>query len=184
MVQSAAALLGEHGLAGTSFREVLEHSGAPRGSIYHHFPAGKNQLTEEAVELAGTLGHLVITGSAPGADPVHALRAFIQAWQLGLESSDFRSGCPIVAVATEAGPDEPQLTAAAATVFANWEQAIATMLGTAGLTPIRARRIATLTVAGVEGAVVLCRAERSTRPLLDVGAELEGLLTSALAQTS
>src|SRR3712207_8589123 len=43
----------ERGVQGTSFADVLEHSGAPRGSIYHHFGGGKTQLAEEATRWAG-----------------------------------------------------------------------------------------------------------------------------------
>ncbi|HST54790.1 MAG TPA: TetR/AcrR family transcriptional regulator [Solirubrobacteraceae bacterium] len=180
MVQSAAMLLGEHGLAGASFREVLEHSGAPRGSIYHHFPGGKSQLSEEAVGLAGELGQALIADAGRDAGPIEALRAFVRTWRAALESSEFRAGCPVVAVTTAASAEEPRLTTAAAAVFASWEQAIAEPLRDAGLTQARARRIATLAVASVEGAVVLCRAQRNSRPLRDVGIELEQLLISAL----
>ncbi|MCW3017392.1 MAG: transcriptional regulator, TetR family [Solirubrobacterales bacterium] len=181
MVQSAAVLMRERGLAGTSFREVLEHSGAPRGSIYHHFPEGKNQLIEEAVRAAGDAGGALITAGARDGDPVAALRGFVTMWSENLEASDYRAGCLVLAVATEAGADEPQLTQAAADSFAAWHAALVATLRAGGVTPARSRRLATMTIAAVEGAVVLCRAERSGQPLRDVGAELELLLKSALA---
>jgi TetR/AcrR family transcriptional repressor of lmrAB and yxaGH operons len=53
MIESAVTLLALHGLAGTAFRGVVERSGAPRGSIYHHFPNGKDQLLEAAIEVGG-----------------------------------------------------------------------------------------------------------------------------------
>jgi AcrR family transcriptional regulator len=180
MVLSAAVLMREHGLAGTSFREVLEHSGAPRGSIYHHFPEGKSQLVEEAVQAAGGFVRGLIDRAAAEGDPVAVVRLFVKSWRATLESSDYRAGCPVVAVATEAGADEPHLKDAAAAAFVSWQEALATMLRGAGVTPARSRRLAALTVASVEGAVVLCRAERSSRPLEDVGAELEALLKAAL----
>jgi TetR/AcrR family transcriptional regulator, lmrAB and yxaGH operons repressor len=49
MIRSAAALFGSRGLCATSFADVLADSGAPRGSIYHHFPGGKRQLAEDAI---------------------------------------------------------------------------------------------------------------------------------------
>jgi AcrR family transcriptional regulator len=180
MIQSAAALLRERGLAGTSFREVLAHSGAPRGSIYHHFPEGKNQLVEEAVRAAGVGGAQLIAAMAAQGDPVSTLRAFVRVWGASLESSDFEAGCPLVAVTTAAAADEPELRAAAAAAFATWHEALASDLRAAGVPRARARRLATTFVAAVEGAVVLCRAERSGRPLKDVGAELELLLRDAL----
>lgn len=180
MIQSAGTLLRERGLAGTSFREVLAHSGAPRGSIYHHFPEGKNQLVEEAVRAAGVAGRELIAAGADD-DPVVTLRTFIRLWGQVLEAADYEAGCPLVAVTTAAGADEPGLRAAAAEAFAAWHDALAACLRDGGLSRARARRLATTIIAAVEGAVVLCRAQHSAQPLKDVGAELEPLLRSACA---
>ncbi len=180
MIQSAGTLLRERGLAGTSFREVLAHSGAPRGSIYHHFPEGKNQLVEEAVRAAGEAGREMIAAGADDDDPVVTLRTFIRLWREGLEASDYEAGCPLVAVTTAASADEPGLRAAAAEAFASWHDALAACLRDCGLSRTRARRLATTIIAAVEGAVVLCRAQHSGQPLKDVGAELEPLLRTAL----
>lgn len=180
MVQSAALLLRERGLSGTSFRDVIEHSGAPRGSIYHHFPEGKRQLVREAVEMSGGwVGDAIASLEATG-DPVETLHAFLGVWAEILRASDFRAGCPVVAVSVEANDDEPEVTEAAAAAFRRWTRELADGLHRAGMEEDRARRLATLTVAAIEGAVVLCRAERSTAPLDDVGAELEASLRTAL----
>jgi AcrR family transcriptional regulator len=179
MVRSAALLLREHGYAGTGFRDVVAHAEAPWGSIYHHFPGGKAQLAEEAVGFAGDLVARVIA-DGPADDPVAALRLFRRIWAQALESSDFRAGCPVVAVATEAPADVPALTDAAGAAFARWTGQLAAILRGAGVPRGRARRLATTVVAAVEGAIVLCRAERSTRPLDDVGRELELLLRAAV----
>lgn len=180
MVRSAALLLREHGYAGTGFRDVIAHSEAPWGSIYHHFPGGKAQLAEEAVRYAGDLVAQLIEHSPPD-DPVAALRGFIALWREGLERSGFRAGCPVVAVATEAPADQPALSQAAAHAFAQWEQALATTLRRAGIPAARSRRLATITVAGIEGAIVLARTRRSTQPLDDVAKELELALRAAIA---
>ena len=180
MIESAGMLLRERGLAGTSFREVLAHSGAPRGSIYHHFPEGKNQLVEEAVRAAGVAGGQLIAAGSESGDPVATLRTFIRLWGQGLEASGYEAGCPLVAVTTAASADEPGLRAAAAEAFAAWHDALAAGLHAAGLSRARARRLATTIIAAVEGAVILCRAQHDGQPLKDVGAELELLLRAAL----
>jgi AcrR family transcriptional regulator len=180
MIASAALLLREKGLTATSFGEVIEHSGAPRGSIYHHFPGGKTQLVEEAVGLAGGYIERVIERSAQAGDPLAALHEFTALWRATLEDSDFRAGCPVVAVAVE-NHEHLRLADAAAGAFQAWHQALAGMLRDQGVTAARARRLATTVVAAIEGAVVLCRAQREVRPLLDVSSELEDLLREALA---
>ena len=181
MIASTALLLREQGYTGTSFGDVLEHSGAPRGSIYHHFPGGKAELVEDAVEFSGDWTRGLIERAAGDGEPVAALRAFADFWRRTLEQSDFRAGCPVVAVAVEVHDEAPQLTAAAAAVFASWHELLTGMLRRSGVPRARSKRVAHLVVAGIEGAVVLCRAERDTRPLDDVIAELELVMRGAVS---
>ena len=178
MIESAALLFREQGYSGTGFRDVIEHSGAPRGSIYHHFPGGKAELAAETVRYAGDVVATRVARTAGDGDPAAALHAYLDWWVRTLEGTDFRAGCPVVAVAVEAQA-EPAVTAAAAEAFERWETMFAASLRKAGVPRPRASRLATLTVAAIEGAVVLCRAERTTQPLKDVGRELEAAITAA-----
>lgn len=189
MVTSAAMLIREHGASATTIDRVLAHSGAPRGSVYHHFPGGRAELVAEAVTYAaahgagplGTVGTAAPTG-AGAIDPLTVLDALINTWRRRLRDSDFQAGCVIVAVAVE-GPDtQPQAHAQAAKAFTLWRTRLATLLAAAGLDGIRARRLATLIVAAIEGAIVLCRTDRSLDPLDDTATELRALLISALPQ--
>jgi AcrR family transcriptional regulator len=179
MVHSAALLFREQGYSGTGFRDVIEHSGAPRGSIYHHFPGGKAELASATVAWAGEVISRQIERAARDGDPIAVLRGFVAAWREVLESSDFRAGCPIVAVAVEADAGADPV-AAAGEAFARWEDLIAGTLRDAGAARAEARRLATLVVAAIEGAIVLCRSRRSARPLTDVGRQLESTLRAAL----
>jgi AcrR family transcriptional regulator len=178
MLNSAATLMRERGASGTSVDDILSHSGAPRGSIYHHFPGGRSQIIEEAVDLAGASIGAIIAGSVD-ATPVQMLDAFLAEWRANLAASDFRAGCPVLAVAIESGQDTAQLTDAAARAFGSWREALAQLLRRNQISPAHARRLATLIVASVEGAVALCRVERSLQPLDDVGRELRALLQEA-----
>ena len=181
MVRGAAQLLRQRGYTGTGFREVIELTGAPRGSIYHHFPGGKAQLAEEAVAYAGEAARQVIDDALVAGDPVRALRAFVELWRADFERSEGAAGCPIVAVAVETHDDAPELLEAAAGAFAAWQDAFAASLRRAGVGRARSARLAALVVAAVEGAIVLSRAEGDPSPLLDVAAELERTLRDALA---
>ena len=181
MVRGAVQLLRERGYTGTGFREVIALTGAPRGSIYHHFPGGKTQLAGEAVEYVGGLARGTIERSFAEGGPIAGLRAFVEIWRADFERSDYRAGCPIVAVAVEVHDDAPELVDVAARAFAAWRSAFADSLRDAGVTGDRAERLAALVVSAVEGAIVLSRAERSPAPLLDVAAELEEVIAAALA---
>src|SRR5882757_2836068 len=99
MVAGAAHLMSRRGMNATSMREVVRHTGTPRGSIGHHFPRGKLQLIEDAITFAGArisgpLEHLTRQRGA-----VAGLRAFIALWRQTLERTKFQAGCPVLAVA-------------------------------------------------------------------------------------
>lgn len=182
MIDSTIVLLRERGLTGTSVRDVIEHSGAPRGSIYHHFPGGKQQLVSEAVQRAGAaigaaIGHFERSG-----DPVAALDALIDFFKDLLVQSDFNAGCPVAAVAGEAdSTSDHMLSAAAGDAFISWRRQIAAGAAEQGLSPERAASLANLTLSAVEGALLIARATRSTRPLDDVAKELRLMIERELA---
>ncbi len=181
MIESAAVLFRENGYSGTGFRDVIEHSGAPRGSIYHHFPAGKEQLAAETVSWAAGVIERRIARAAQQGDPLAAMRTLVDSWREVLEESNFRAGCPVAAVAAEA---DAGLTAAAAAAaaFTRWQELIARTLLDAGVSRTDARRLATLVVSAIEGAILLCRASRDIRPLRDVHRALEATLRTAISR--
>jgi AcrR family transcriptional regulator len=180
MVMSAAALMREYGAGATSIDRVLAHSGAPRGSVYHHFPGGRVQLIEEAVTLAGDFISGLIEAATRSHEPLDAVDAFFALWRERLIGSDFRSGCPIVAVAVEANGEAPQLARSAAAVFTRWTDALAAMFVRHGLPAERGHRLAAFIIAAVEGAVIMCRAQQSIAPLEAAAAEIHDLLVYAL----
>jgi AcrR family transcriptional regulator len=180
MVSSTALLLREYGASATSIDRVLAHSGAPRGSVYHHFPDGRAQLIEEAVAFAGNGIAVRIEEMARADDVVAAVDAFFALWRRRLVESGFRAGCPIVAVAVEANDDAPQLARSAAAAFARWRAALAGMLTSHGVPPERGERLASFVIGSVEGAVIMSRAEKSTAPLDAAAREVHDLLHSAL----
>ena len=100
MIVSTALLMRERGARATSLDAVLEHSGAPRGSVYHHFPGGREQLLREATDYAGE--YVAPAARADAADdPLAALDSLLDEYRDNLLASDFRAGCPVVAVAVE-----------------------------------------------------------------------------------
>src|SRR3954447_9174933 len=128
MIESAALLIRERGVDATSFSDVLEHSGAPRGSIYHHFPGGKAQLVEEATRYAGDAVVKLLSAAVDRADsPVAAVEAVVGFWRTLLYSSDFAAGCPVLAATLE-GDHNPGARVAAREVFQRWEDLYAELL--------------------------------------------------------
>src|SRR5471030_1006436 len=174
MVLAAVALLSERGLAGASFSEVIERSGAPRGSIYHHFPGGKDSLTAEAIALVGN--HLAaLLRKRDGATPTEVVHRFVDAWRGVLTRSDCQAGCAVVAVANEQ-LEQSKLRAQAAAVFVSWERELEESLHAAGMLRAKARSAASLILAAVEGALILCRARCEIVPLDSVEAALSAVV--------
>ena len=180
MIQSAALLFRRRGIEGTSFSDVLAHSRAPRGSIYHHFPGGKAELAEEATRYAGDFIAAGLVAALADDDPVRAIQAFTASWLDVLRRADFAAGCPVVAAALE-GASTPGARDAAGAAFRHWEELIANTVAQRGLSPDRARSVAMLVIAATEGAIVIARAQRSTEPLERVAAEVEELVASLVS---
>jgi len=181
MVIGAARLLAERGLQETSFSEVLELTGAPRGSIYHHFPGGKDQLVADAVDLAGAHA-IALIERAQGNSAVEVTEHFISMWREVLVRSEFKAGCSVLAVTI--ATDSPDLLGHAATVFRTWRLRLAELLRTGGLGEREASRFAAILIAGTEGGVVLSRAEQSMEPFELVAEQLSAQISELAAKLS
>lgn len=182
MVRSAALLIRERGAHPTAIADVLEHSGAPRGSAYHYFPGGRTQLLCEAIDFAGEYVAAKIEKADTG---LAALDALFADYRTQLLNSDFRAGCPVVAVSVEAGdPAKPDTATPvierAAAAFARWTDLIAARLVADGVNTERAAELAMLTTTSFEGAIVVARASRNVKALDLVHGQLRALV---LAET-
>jgi TetR/AcrR family transcriptional repressor of lmrAB and yxaGH operons len=180
MVAGAARLLAMRGLQETSFSEVLELTGAPRGSIYHHFPDGKDQLIASAIDLAGANAITLIERSR-GQSAEQVTEHFIGLWREVLVRSHFKAGCSVLAVTI--ATDSNDLLDHAATVFRTWRKRLAELLREGGLADADAPRFAAILIAGTEGAVVLSRAEQSMEPFELVAEQLTSQVLALSAGT-
>jgi AcrR family transcriptional regulator len=163
-------------VSATSFSDVVSESGAPRGSIYHHFPEGKKQLAEDAIRWTSerVLGH---QRAFPGGTPVEVLQRFIDMWRSVVKASGGAAGCVVAGVAVDTTPEDVELLDIVRATFRSWVGLLAEQLEAAGLNAERAGAIAIATVAGMEGALILCRAEGNAKPLDAVAAELIRLVS-------
>ena len=177
MLVSAAEVMRERGAAGVTIDEVLTRSGAPRGSVYYHFPDGRNQILTEALQYAGEAITAVIDDAAAKGG-MFLVRQFVDFWEELLAESDFTAGCPVVAAAIGSTDDEPQLTSVAGAIFSHWRDALTRAFVADGFDESDAASLAIMCIASLEGAVVLCRSTRSVDPLRDVAAQVEFLIKS------
>lgn len=180
MVRAAARLFQERGYAATSFHDVIARSGAPRGSIYHHFPGGKEQLAAEALQwYAGRMREKL--AEAQAVDSAAAIEGFLELSRRALQRSGFRAGCPIAAVALDVTPDDEHLHEAVRSAFRDWQRVLVKSLRRDGLEADAARELAQFVIATVEGALLLARVERSVRPIDDISSQLMAYVRSRIA---
>jgi len=180
MVQSAASLIGKRGMNATSFSDVLADSGAPRGSIYHHFPEGKRQLSECAMRL--TSDQILAYMRASTATTAHGvLRHFTSLFRQVVVASGGSAGCAVAGVTIDVADDEDDLLVVARDAFQSWVSLLAAQLEGTGVPTTRAYGVAVISIASVEGGLILCRAERSDEPLRVVEEELLALLADTVS---
>lgn len=194
MIAGAADLLRRKGMTATSMREVVRYSNTPRGSIAHHFPGGKRQLLEAAVDHAGREVSEPLAQLLSKHGPVKGMAKFISLWRSTLEGTAFQAGCAVLAVAVEQyasdqrGESESeleaqiqlQLLAQANGIFVQWQEIVSRSLHEAGATPARSRSLSLLSISAIEGSVALCRAGRSAQPLDLIWQELKHSFEQAL----
>jgi TetR/AcrR family transcriptional repressor of lmrAB and yxaGH operons len=165
MVHSAAMLMRERGIHGVGLREVVTHSGGPRGSLARYFPGGKTQLMTEAIDVA-------LAGVYEGLDRTlaeaetfsDAIGMIVAPWRRVLVDHDFALGCPLTATIVDAA-DNDDLRVHVSDLLDRWQASVADVYVKFGDPPAEANEQSTLLLAALEGALILARARRSTEPL-------------------
>jgi AcrR family transcriptional regulator len=171
LISSVTGLVRRRGVAGTGLSALLEDSGVARRTVYLNFPGGKAELIAEATRQAGQAFTEGLRSADDGGDPVQAVRTFIDRWKEQLCSDQIEAGCPIVA-AILGRCEAPEAADAAAEAVGDWRSILADRLVRAGADDDSARSLATLTIAAIEGAVILAVATQSTDALDDVARHL------------
>jgi len=165
-LSAAVKLFSQRGYHGTGLQDILEAGGAPRGSLYFHFPKGKEQIGEAAVQLGTDGVRQFITDAAQTSGNVQAfLVKLARGMAANLERSGYREGCPVATTALETAAQSDVLGRAARTAFQTWEQEIKRALISFGMKVNQADRTATAVLSQLEGALLLARTYRSLEPM-------------------
>jgi TetR/AcrR family transcriptional repressor of lmrAB and yxaGH operons len=165
MVEAAFELFRKRGYHATAFSDVVRESGAPRGSIYFHFPGGKQELAREAIALAGDeIEEMVKAAARRAEDPGSLVRALGEIVAKRLEESGYQSGCSIATMVLELAPTDEELSAEFDAVFARWRSALVGQFEAMGVALEPAAVLADLVMSAIEGALVLSRAARGPEP--------------------
>lgn len=179
MIESTSGLVHRLGFHGTSLNEILTESGAPRGSLYYHFPGGKEQLILEATRQGVAIVTQVLKEAlADSPDPADGVRAFVEAAAYQLRDSGYVFGCPVAPIILDS-PESSALAEVCQEALEEWQQVLAEGLSSVGIERGRSESLATMIVCGLEGGLIVARARRDTAPLDAVADEFASMVRSA-----
>jgi AcrR family transcriptional regulator len=171
------------GYSGTGVKQILAAANAPFGSLYHHFPGGKEQLGAEVIRQSGALyQQLFETIFDVSAGPVEAMRNFFVGAGETLRQSDYADACPIATIALEVASTSEPMRQASVEVFEGWIGSAVSRLTAAGLAAAESRALALFMIMQLEGAFLLCRTFRSTEAMEVAGAAVVKAVEEAMAQ--
>ncbi|MDH4207332.1 MAG: TetR/AcrR family transcriptional regulator [Anaerolineae bacterium] len=177
IIEATAELLEKQGYRATGLNQIVEESGAPKGSLYYYFPGGKEEFGTEAVnKVAQEVHQRIETSLAAIEDPGEAVAAFILRVAQHVRTSNFLKGGPITSVALDACTTSERLNEVCRETYDLWQSAFVEKLVRSGFSLARSKRLAGLIIASIEGAIVLSRTNRSSEPLEHIAAELKLLL--------
>ena len=181
IIEASSALFMQRGYTASGLKQISQDSGAPIGSLYHFFPGGKEELAAETLRRSGAAYQaLVMAVFDSASDVVSGTRVCFEGAAEVLRSSDFADACPIATVALEVASSDEELRLVTAEIFEAWLEAATVRLEAGGLSPSRARQLATVLVAALEGGFLLSRAAKDTAAMDAIGRAMVELVAGAL----
>jgi len=183
LLDAATELFRARGYEGVGVAELLERSGAPRGSLYFHFPGGKEQIGVEAVERVGASIRTQFQAlAAREPDLEHYVDAVFRSAAKTVKERSFDASCPIAAIASESSSRSPLLRAAVAETLASWEREVAAMAERWGMNAKAAAEFASAVITAMEGAMIMAKSKRTTEPMINAGKALKAFGAQLLAR--
>ncbi len=176
-LHTAADLFQRQGYHATGLNQVVTEGQAPKGSLYFHFPGGKEQLAAEAVVTGGAeLSERLATLTARAAGAGEAIVALGRFFAARLLESDYTAGCPVATIALEAAGNA-DIRAACDGAYGEWLAVLTALLERHGVPSPVAN--AHLVLSTIEGALLLARVRRDITVITDVTTRLATMLEHA-----
>ncbi len=183
-IQTAIRLFRQQGYHGTGLTQILNESGAPKGSFYFHFPQGKIQLACAVLETVGPLVSKIIDAAAEASEnSVVFVNQVSDTFYKELEASNYQSGCPVAALANEVSVDSIEIRKAVSKVLNMWQRSIAKGLEAHSISPSIALPLSGTILNAIEGATMLSKAHRSRTPFDQLQTSLSALLVANQSNT-
>ncbi|WP_395309152.1 TetR/AcrR family transcriptional regulator [Mycobacterium sp. AMU20-3851] len=182
ILEATAELYRRQGMSATGLKQISGAAKAPFGSIYHHFPGGKEAITAEVIRCEGVRYGAFVGAQLAHTDPATGIPAlFVSAGEL-MASQDYGEACSIETIALEVASTNEVLRQESATVFEGWLSGLAAWFAQLDVTEEQSRRMALITLTALEGAFVLCRTLRSVEPVVAAGHGVQAAVSAILAE--
>lgn len=176
---TTSILLEKQGFHGTGLNEIIQESGAPKGSLYYYFPEGKEQIAAEAVLHAGrTTTDRIRTGLAQSGNLSKVIYDLITRIAEHVELSGFGAGGPLTAVAMETATQSERINIACREAYQMIVESFREKLIQGGISKTKAADLAIFITAAIEGGIILSRTHHSGDPLRLVARQLRDLLSN------
>jgi AcrR family transcriptional regulator len=160
-------------------REIVTEADAPRGSLQHYFPGGKEEIVSDALLWAGNVEASRVRrslGELTSRTPSALLTSIIDNWRRQLTKEHFSAGCPLVAAAADNAATSKQLRQVLRRAFDGWLEPLSESLVDLGVPRERADNLAIVVIAALEGAIIMARIRRDLTPFDALIRELGPLL--------
>lgn len=181
LIKTMSHLLRTQGFHATGITQVINDSGIPKGSLYYHFPKGKVQLATGSIEQsAEKLHRLLMEMMNTAQGPVEAVRIFCDFYINEMGKGNFTQGCPIATITLEAAATNDPIQLSCKDAFHKLESLFERHLCEYGIAPKKSKEMAIVALASIEGALVLCKAQRSTEAMAVVRDNLIKQLTQII----
>lgn len=182
ILQATAELYRRQGMSATGLKQISGAAKAPFGSIYHHFPGGKEAISVEVIRSEGIRYGEFVGAQLADTNPATGIPQLFESAGRLLQSQDYSEACSIETIALEVASTNEVLRQESATVFENWLTGLARWFGQLDVDEATNRRLAVITLTALEGAFVLCRTLRSVEPIIAAGQGVQAAVTATLAE--
>lgn len=181
IVSTAARLFFSQGYHATGLNQIIKESSTPKGSLYHYFPHGKEELAHECIQKANE--HIMQKFEdtfAAHESTGDAIQRFIHDMADETEAAGFTGFLPFSFwAAVETSCISYQLRVACQGVFANWQNIITKHLMMEGVGEEKARETGLLVISLMEGALIISLTNQDKQPLLTAADYLSSVAKNA-----
>ncbi|MFS0665981.1 transcriptional regulator YxaF [Bacillus mojavensis] len=177
ILHTASRLFQLQGYHATGLNQIVKESGAPKGSLYHFFPNGKEELAIEAVSYTGKIvEHVIQQSMDESSDPTEAIQHFIKKTASQFDNTESIQGIPVGLLASETALISEPLRTVCMKVFKSWETVFAKKLKENGFAEEEANQLGTLINSMIEGGIMLSLTNKDKTPLLLIAEQIPVLV--------